>query len=207
MELQVFSLHKQTHELNKVSCFGRLAARAGTRPLAISFDDLDRSWTTAASALLTAFPALVRRRFVAPWNPLSDDDQEFLHEGGIILDKDHFASWGIWLCQDPLHVYFRLIESLDWRSWDAAWAVRSARKLLQSWTQVHNEVEDYATADMRADFQDEICAVRCYVNCLHPAPSLPPIPQLNPVLCYAIASELFLGLERFIYGQSLVLYA
>lgn len=103
----------------------------------------------AAAALQTSFPALVRRRFVASWSPLSADDLQFIHDGGIILDKDHFAAWGVWLGQDPLHVYFRLIESLDWQSWDAAYAVRCLRKLLQSWTSVDD-------AEFKADLQEDI---------------------------------------------------
>ena len=73
----------------------RLAARTGTRPLSICFDDLDPSWTVVAAALQTSFPALVRLRFVASWNPLSADDLQFVEEGEFILDKFHFAAWGV----------------------------------------------------------------------------------------------------------------
>ena len=45
-------------------------------------------------------------------------------------------------------MYFRLIESLDWQSWDAAFGVR---KLLQSWT-FASDVD--FKSDLQDDFQD-----------------------------------------------------
>ena len=126
----------------------RLASRAGVRPMALSFDDLDRSWATAANALQIAFPSLVRRRFISRHNPMTQEDHDFLAAGGIILDKDHFEAHGVFLGQDPLHVYFRLVESIEWRSWDACFAMRCARKLLQGWAQVESQLDDHVRAEL-----------------------------------------------------------
>ena len=137
---------KATYISVQIPC--RLSARSGTRPVAICFDDLDRSWVAAAAALEAAFPALVRRKVVDLREPFNAADQAFLDSGGVILDRGRFQAWGIFLGQDPLHVYFRIVEAIEWRSWDAAWAMRCARKLLQSWTQVQDAVEDHVRAEL-----------------------------------------------------------
>ncbi|CAE7248576.1 hht3 [Symbiodinium sp. KB8] len=67
----------------------RLAARAGARPVAICFDDLENSWLIAANALEAHFPAQVHRKFVAPQCPLTERHEEMLADGHIILDRDH----------------------------------------------------------------------------------------------------------------------
>ena len=113
----------------------RLAAQAGVRPIAVCFDDLDRSWLAVASAVEAAFPGLVRRGCLDPAQEMSEDDRRFVDvDGGVIIDKARFLAAGIFIGQDALHVYFRLVESLEWRSWDAAWSMRVARKLLQAWS-------------------------------------------------------------------------
>ncbi|CAE7875637.1 hht1, partial [Symbiodinium necroappetens] len=107
-------------KLLKVSL--RLAARAGVRPVAICFDDLENSWLIAANALEAHFPAQVHRKFVAPQCPLTERHEEMLAHGHIILDRDHRVAHGVYLGQDALHVFFRLAEAIEWRSWDAAWS-------------------------------------------------------------------------------------
>ena len=101
--------------------------------MALNFDDIERSFGMAVSVLELALPGLVKRKFVASWSPLTDADKDFINSGGIIIDVAHCKVHGIFVGQDALHIYFRIVERIDWNSRDAAWALRCARKLLRSW--------------------------------------------------------------------------
>ena len=131
--------------------FLRLSQRSGSRPLAINVDDLEASFHLITSAVELTFPAPVKRTFVYSTG-LSKEDRAFLSGGGVLIDRDHFQVYGLWLGQDPLHVYFRLSEAVNWQSLDAAWMMRCLRKLLRSWN--YESYERKASEDhVRAEHQ------------------------------------------------------
>ena len=47
-----------------------------------------------------------------------------------MLDVKARAAWGVEVGEDPLHVYKRLLESLDFRSREAVFAARCLQALL-----------------------------------------------------------------------------
>jgi hypothetical protein len=131
----------------------RLLGRQGMRPLGINMDDLESSFHLVTSAMVVGMPGRVRERFVYDGRALAADDAQFVREGGVVIDPGHFRVYGFYLGQDALHVYFRLMEAIEWYSSDAAWAMRCLRKLLSSWnpgrsdeTQPeHVKAEDYVS--------------------------------------------------------------
>ena len=77
--------------------FLRLSQHCGNRPLSINVDDLEGSFHLIASALELSFPAPVKRAFVYPSSGLDVDQQAFLASGGVLIDREHFQVYGLWL--------------------------------------------------------------------------------------------------------------
>jgi hypothetical protein len=87
---------------------------------------------------------------------ISPQDTKHLGKGGILVDVTQQRAVGVELGQDPLHVYMRLLEELDFGSLESAWAVRCLRKLLTSWNpaQRSNAHVDPKLSDGRASTRD-----------------------------------------------------
>lgn len=118
----------------------RLCSRAGVRPIGVAVDDLAASWRLLSRTLTASMPAIVRTAFVYDTEGLSEEQQNWIDTGGILIDQDHHKVYGLLVAQDPLHVFFRLSQAIDWKSMDSAWSLRALRKLLRGW--------NYETEDM-----------------------------------------------------------
>ena len=108
----------------------RIQFHAGTRPVGIAVDSLEQSFQTIARLLQACWPAQVHFFFGGDWAFADDhcppDGQIYIH---MTLKK----SLGILLCEDPLHVYKRLLESVDYTSRESAFLARSLQSLLGTW--------------------------------------------------------------------------
>ena len=108
----------------------RMQAQAGTRPKGIAVDNLEQCFQGIARCLQAAFPAQVHLLYGEEW-PLADgvepeDDQ-------IYIQMSQKKTAGIWLCEDPLHCYKRLMEAVNFASREAPFLARSLQALLASW--------------------------------------------------------------------------
>ena len=57
---------------------------------------------------------------------------EHVRQGGVVVDIERKHVLGLELGQDALHVYARLVDAVNMRSEEAAWAIRCLRKWLAS---------------------------------------------------------------------------
>lgn len=111
----------------------RLCVRAQIRPVGIQVDDLEGSFGLLTSALQSSMPALVRTALVYQHEGLNPEQRQWIQDGGVIIDQTQKVVYGMLVGQDPLHVFFRLSQHIDWQSLDSAYALRCLRKLLRSW--------------------------------------------------------------------------
>ena len=98
--------------------------------MAINVDDIEKSFSAVAASLEISFPGLV-----LPFNSASDDPlprwaKQHLDGGGILLDRERRMALGTYIGEDPLHVYKRLLQALDFTSRESAFAARSLQALL-----------------------------------------------------------------------------
>ncbi|CAJ1393591.1 unnamed protein product [Effrenium voratum] len=141
-------------------------------------DDLDASFNLVACALELALPASVQKTHLSASEGHTEEQQEFLNNGGILIDSRSKQMAGFLLGQDPLHVYFRLVEAVDFRSIDSAFLLRCLRKLLRSWnyelevTGVDQELE-HVRAERTHDALPWLAV--CSSNHLQEAATLPDI--------------------------------
>ena len=100
----------------------RILAQANTRPMGICVDNLEQCFQQIGRTLQAAYPAQVVLASGDDWPP-----------GDIVVHLKKKQARGILLGEDPLHVYKRLLDSLNFRSREAAFAARSLQCLLGSW--------------------------------------------------------------------------
>ena len=132
----------------------RLCARAQVKPVGIQVDDLESSFHLLTTALQAAMPALVRTELIYRHEGLGAERQKWIDDGGVIIDQVHHRVYGLLLGQDPLHIFFRLSQAIEWQSLDSAWALRCLRKLLRSWNfeaASAGEDEGFARAEQHHD--------------------------------------------------------
>lgn len=108
----------------------RLHACNGTRPIGIVVDDLSHSWSQLVRTLSAAFPATVHLVSGQEW-PVQT--AKWLEEEHVVVNETLQEAKGIRLAQDPLHIYKRLVESLNFRSRESSFAGRTLQALLASW--------------------------------------------------------------------------
>ena len=133
----------------------RLCQRAGVRPVGIQVDDLAANFSGITEALRAFFPAKVSIESVSQVMGLTPQQKDFLDSGGIIIDRNSFTCHNLLLGQDPLHVFFRLTEKVNWKSMDGAFALRCLRKMLRSWNFEEVGAEDH-TAFSRSDDKSSV---------------------------------------------------
>ena len=108
-------------------CFA-LMRRLNLRPAGINTDDLAADFPMLVSCLESSLPPGTVVFESAENAPAADA----LEAGKIVVDTEGSEVMGFNLGQDALHVYHRLLETLNKRSPDAAFAVKCLRKWLGS---------------------------------------------------------------------------
>lgn len=77
-------------------------------------------------------PALVRTGLIYKHEGLSEEQQQWVDQGGIIVHQTRKKVFGLLLGQDPSHIFFRLSQAIEWQSVESAWSLRYLRSLLRS---------------------------------------------------------------------------
>ena len=117
----------------------RLHVQAGTRPMGICVDNLEQCFQAIARSLQAAYPAQVQLCYGEEW-PLPHEAED----GHIYIQMTQKKSLGIWLCEDPLHCYKRILDSINFASREAAFLARSLQVLLSTWNparRIHGKTE------------------------------------------------------------------
>ncbi len=108
----------------------RMQAQVGTRPVGVCVDNLQQCFQGVARALQAALPTKVTLFYGNDWDHSDDTVPE---NGEIYIHMSKYKALGIFLCEDPLHVYKRLLESVNFASRESAFLARSLQVLLGSW--------------------------------------------------------------------------
>ncbi|CAK0827053.1 unnamed protein product [Prorocentrum cordatum] len=106
----------------------RLLKLRGLRPIGLNVDNLAAWFDIITTSLDHSFPGLVKQA-------TSESEAAFvdhLRGGGVVVLRAAKRVLGFELGQDALHVYMRMLESLNFRSQEVAWAIRCLRKWLGS---------------------------------------------------------------------------
>ena len=85
--------------------------------MGIAVDSLDQSFHTIARLLQACWPAQVQFVYGENWSFADDYEPP---DGQIYIHMTLKKCLGILLCEDPLHVYKRLLESIDSASNESA---------------------------------------------------------------------------------------
>eukprot|EP00973_Karenia_brevis_P041638 5761613-Karenia_brevis.AAC.1 len=105
----------------------RLLQKQAVRPVGLNVDNIAKEFKTVVACLDAGLPGSVLYD-----KATLKRAQRHVDKGGIVVDMAARRVLGFELGQDALHVYKRLLKTINTQSVDAAWAIRCLRKWLGS---------------------------------------------------------------------------
>ena len=122
---------RKTKELLLMTCLS-LMRLDGLRPIGCNTDNLAADFNMVVSVLeATQAPNTV---VVYENCPMETVVNEHVEAGQIVVSCRDSRIYGFEAGQDGLHVYKRLVTSINLTSVEAAWGIRCLRKMLGSWS-------------------------------------------------------------------------
>ena len=122
---------RKTKELLLMTCLS-LMRLDGLRPIGCNTDNLAADFNMVVSVLeATQAPNTV---VVYENCPMETEVNEHVEAGQIVVSCRDSRIYGFEAGQDGLHVYKRLVTSINLTSVEAAWGIRCLRKMLGSWS-------------------------------------------------------------------------